>query len=167
MEYDTKMTKTTLDPQEVIDQLRVIRDQLPAIAPMTAAQRKVIRDSGRLPEEIVHLSLGLIGESTTIAGALGREAEDVRELINERDRWTGPISELRALLNGIEGANLIRRHTIATVAWRAYMLALQLAKSPEHAHLLATIEEIKRLKSYARRKPKAAENEPGAESPEG
>jgi hypothetical protein len=160
------MAKNTLDPQAVIEQLRVMRDQLPAIAPMTAAQRKVIRDSGRLSEEIVQLSLSLIGESTMIAGAVGREDEDVRGLIDERDRWMGVVSEVKALLNGIEGANLIRRHTIATVAWRAYMLALQLVKSPEHAHLLPTIEEIKRLKSYERRKPKAAEKEAGEETPQ-
>ena len=160
------MAKNTLDSEVVIEQLRVIRDQLPAIAPMTAEQRKVIRDSGRLPEEIVLQSLALIDDSSTIASAVGRGAEDVRGLMFERDRWSGVVYELRTLLNGIEGANLIRRHTIATVAWRAYMLALQLVKNPEHAHLLPTIEEIKRLKSYERRKPKAAEKDPGEESPQ-
>jgi hypothetical protein len=160
------MAKNTLDPDTVIEQLRAIRDQLPAIAPMTAAQRKVIRDSGRLSEEIVWESLSLIDNSTTIANSLGREAEDVRELINERDRWMGVVGVVKALLNGIEGANLIRRHTIATVAWRAYLLASQLAKNPEHAILLPTIEEIKRLKSYERRKPKAAEKEPEEETPQ-
>src|SRR6266550_1005871 len=159
------MAKNMLRPEAVIEQLRVLRDQLPAIAPMTAEQRKVIRDAGRLPEEIVWHLVNLIGASDAIAGFVGRGAEDVRGLIHERDRWTGVVSELRALLNGIEGANLVRRHTIATVLWRAYMLALQLAKNPDHADLLPTIEEIKRLKSYTRRKPKATQNEPAGESP--
>jgi len=153
------MAKNILRPESVIEQLRVIRDQLPATAPMTAEQRKVIRDAGRLSEEIVQQSLSLIGSSTMIASALRREDEDFRGLIDERDRWMGVIGEVKALLNGIEGANLIRRHTIATVAWRAYLLAQQLAKSPEHADLLPTIEEIKRLKSYERRKPKGAGKE--------
>jgi hypothetical protein len=160
------MAKNMLQPEAVIEQLRALRDQLPAIAPMTAEQRKAIRDAGRLPEEIVQHSVNLIGASDMIASAIGLGSEDVRGLIHERDRWTGVVSELRALLNGIEGANLVRRHTIATVLWRAYMLALQLVKDPDHADLVPTIEEIKRLKSYTRRKPKAAENEPGEESPQ-
>jgi len=160
------MAKNTLDPDTLIEQLRDIHDRLPATAPMTAAQRKVLRDSGRLSEQIVFESLALIDNSPTIASSLGREAEEVLGLIQERNHWMGVVGVLKALLNGIEGANLIRRHTIATVAWRAYLLASQLAKNPEHAMLLPTIEEIKRLKSYERRKPKAATKEPEEETPQ-
>lgn len=159
------MAKNTLEPEALIEQLRAIHDQLPATAPMTAEQRKVFRDSGRLSDEIVHESLSLIDNSPTIASSLGQEAKDVLELIHERDHWMGVVGVLKALLNGIEGANLIRRHTIATIAWRAYLLAQQLAKSPEHAILLPSIEEIKRLKSYERRKPRAAGKEAGEETP--
>jgi hypothetical protein len=56
------------------------------------------------------------------------------------------------MLNGVSGANLIRRQRIALITSQAYTCGSQLARDPANAVLVPHVEEIKRLKSFARRK---------------
>jgi hypothetical protein len=60
--------------------------------------------------------------------------------------------EVRAFLNGIEGANLNRRQQLALIGMQAYSIGTQLAKDPDKAVLVPHVEEVKRLKAVSRRK---------------
>ncbi|HEX7680765.1 MAG TPA: hypothetical protein VF713_21700 [Thermoanaerobaculia bacterium] len=84
--------------------------------------------------------------------AVGQPADVMRQLYDEANRWTAAEDELRSMLNGIAGANLIRRQHIALVAGRAYSIGTQLARDPAHAVLVPHVQEVKRLKSFNRRK---------------
>ena len=64
--------------------------------------------------------------------------------------------ELRAMLNGVSGANLIRRQRIVLISAKAFTIGSQLARDPDNAVLVPHVLEIKRLKSFSRRK-KAAQ----------
>ena len=64
--------------------------------------------------------------------------------------------ELRTTLSGVSGANLIRRQRVALIAAQAVTIGSQLARDPAHAVLVPHLEEVKRLKSFKRRK-KAAQ----------
>ncbi|HXA17250.1 MAG TPA: hypothetical protein VN380_09675 [Thermoanaerobaculia bacterium] len=75
----------------------------------------------------------------------------MRQLYDEANRWTAAEDELRSMLNGVAGANLIRRQRIAIVAG-AYSIGTQLARDPAHAVLVPHVLEVKRLKSFSRRK---------------
>jgi hypothetical protein len=56
------------------------------------------------------------------------------------------------MLSGIAGANLIRRQRIALIASQAFSIGAQLARDPAHAVLVPHVQEIRRLKSFKRRK---------------
>ena len=56
------------------------------------------------------------------------------------------------MLNGVAGANLIRRERIALIAGQAFNIGTQLARDPANAVLVPHLEEVKRLKSIKRRK---------------
>jgi len=71
-------------------------------------------------------------------------------------RWEAAADQTRTFLQGLEGANLNRRHRLALIATQAYTIGTQLAKDPNKAVLLPQVEQIKRLKSVSRRK-KAAQ----------
>jgi hypothetical protein len=89
----------------------------------------------------------------------------IREPVLEANRWTAAEDELRTMLNGIAGANLIRRQRVAAVAAQAYSIGAQLARDPAHAVLVPHVQEIRRLKSFKRRK-KTAQAPGEAPSPQ-
>jgi hypothetical protein len=60
--------------------------------------------------------------------------------------------ELRATLNGVAGANLVRRQRLALIAAQAYTIGKQLARDPENAALVPHLAEIRRLRAIARRR---------------
>ena len=76
----------------------------------------------------------------------------MRQLYDEANRWTAVEDELRAMLSGVAGANLIRRQRIALIAGQAFNIGAQLARDPAHAVLVPHVQEVKRLKSFKRRK---------------
>lgn len=150
---------TPLTPQSVVDQLRAIRNQIAEVEPLTADQKKVLRRlPAKMTNEILQASIGVIGSSEIVQSAVGG-SEDARSLYDESNRWIEVEGELRTMLDGIAGANVVRRQRLALIASRAYGIGNQLARDPEHAILRPQLAEIKRLKKAALSK-KAATQDP-------
>jgi hypothetical protein len=148
---DTPQPDSMLTPEEVVAQLRMLRSRM-AVTPMTARQRKAVRDRTRLQDSVVQGSINVIGSLDRVEQALGQPADAVRQLLDETNRWTAVEDELRALLNGVVGENLVRRQTAALLASQAYGVGKSLARDPENSVLIPHLQEIKRLKRIARRK---------------
>lgn len=139
----------SLTPQSVVDQLRAIRNQIAEVAPLTPDQKKVLRRlPAKMTNEILQASIGVIGSSEIVQSAVG-QSEDARSLYDESNRWTEVEGELRTMLDGIAGANVVRRQRLALIASRAYGIGNQLARDPDHAILRPQLAEIKRLKKVA------------------
>ena len=151
---------TALTAEEVVDGLRAMRARIAEVAPLTAVQRKQLRNQGRTSNPILQASINVIGALDNVAQALGVPAAEVRELYDEANRWTAVEDELRTLLNGVAGANLVRRQRVALIAAQASIIGSQLARDPAHAILKPHVEQLKRLKSFSRRNKKAAPEEP-------
>jgi hypothetical protein len=153
---DTPQPANPLAPQAVIDQLRAIRNQIADVTPLTVDQRKGLRDVAKtINNEILQASISVIDSADLVKQAVGQLPEDVRSLYDESNRWTGVEDELRTMLNGIAGANLIRRQRLALIVRRAYGIGSQLATDPTHAALVPQVAEVKRLKRLARGKKSA------------
>jgi hypothetical protein len=152
---------TTLEPEVVVDQLRAIRNQIADVAPLTAEQRKALRNiSGRLNNEILQESINVIGAADLVQASVGQPPAEVRALNEESNRWTAVESELRTMLNAIAGANLIRRQRLALIAGRAFDVGSALAKDPDHAILVPHVAELKRLKRLARGRKRKPQQDP-------
>jgi hypothetical protein len=145
-----------LTPEQVVAQLRALQAQLGEITPLTAEQRKTLRQQARMSEAVVQASLNVLGAADIITQAVGQPVEEVQSMVDEANRWNTVEGELRATLNGVAGTNLIRRQQIALVAVRAFLIGKQLARGPEHASLVPHLEEVKRLRSITRRKKRVA-----------
>jgi len=157
---------TALAPEAVVDQLRVLSTQMGEVTPLTAAQRKALRGRLRTPNPVLQAQINVIGALDNVEQAIGQPADGVRSLHEESNRWTAVEDELRTMLNGIAGANLIRRQRVELIAGRAYGIGSQLARDPAHAVLVPHVQEIKRLKSFSRRKKAApAPNPPQSPAP--
>jgi hypothetical protein len=114
----------------------------------------------------LYASINVIGASDIITQAVGQPAEDVRQLVDETNRWTAVEDDLRAMLNGVAGANLLRRQRAVFIARQASNIALQLARNPANAGLVPHVQEIQRLKKIARRKKTQPAPQPLTPAPE-
>ena len=149
---DTPQTAPAITADALVDQLRALTAQIPAVAPMTPQERQDVRNHARTSHEVLKASISVIGADSLISQAIGQQPDGVQELCDESVRWQRAEDELRAMLNGISGANLVRRQRLSALASRAYGIGSQLAKDPEHAALVPHVQEIKRLKAIERRK---------------
>jgi len=160
---DIPQPAPALTPGAVVEGLRAMRAQIGEVAPLTRAQRATLRSHTRTPNPILQASINVIGALDNVSQAVGQPADDVRQLFEEANRWTAVEDELRAMLSGVAGANLIRRQRIALIASQAVSIGAQLARDPAHAVLVPHVQEIRRLRSFTRRK--KAPQAPGTPSP--
>src|SRR5436305_5507788 len=106
-------------PEAVIEGLRVLRTHMGEVTPMTTAERKKLRDRARASDVVVQASITVIDALDNVSRAVGQPADEVREMYRAVRRWTAVEAELRALLNGVAGANLIRRRQVVLIAAQA------------------------------------------------
>ena len=164
---DAPQQTPAVTPEGIIQQLRAVNAQIPEVTPLTAQQREVLRRKGQTSKkaDIVESSISIIGAADVVSVAVGQSADEVHAMCDESSRWGAVEDELRAMLNGIAGANLIRRQKIAVIAARAYGVGSQLARDPEHSAILPHVQEIKRLRKLSRRKkPAKVPQSPAAET---
>jgi hypothetical protein len=146
-----------LTPEQIVEQLRALLAQIGPVVPMTAAQRRIVREQAKTPQPVVEASINVIGASDVVTGAVGASATEVRQMVDDVSRWSAVEGELRAALNGVAGANLMRRQRIAVVTGHAYQIGSQLARVSGQTALVPHVQEVKRLKSISRRKKHAAQ----------
>ncbi|HEV7426159.1 MAG TPA: hypothetical protein VGQ46_07300 [Thermoanaerobaculia bacterium] len=152
-----------LSPEAIVDELRAISARIGEMAPMTAEERRALRGRLRTPDPVVNASINVIDALDNVSQAVGQPIDRVRSLQDESIRWTAVEQELRSMLNGVSGANLLRRLRLDLLAAQAYTIGSQLARDPANAILLPHVEEVKRLKRVSRRKKAQA---PGTPAPE-
>jgi len=149
---DVPQPAPLLTPEAVVEQLRTMRTLIGEVTPLTREQLKTVRNNARTSNPILQASINVIGALDLVEQAVGQPADEVRQLYEDANRWTAAEDELRMMLRGIAGANLIRRQRVALLAGRAVGISTQLARDPAYAVLVPHVDEIKRLKSFKRRK---------------
>jgi hypothetical protein len=149
---ETPQPAAMLSPEQVVEEVSAVRTRIADVMPLTAKQKKALRGQ-RLPSsEVLQAQINVLVASDGTAQLLGQPSEEVRQLVDESNRWTAAETELRRTLDGVAGANLIRRQRIALITGQAYGIVAQLARDPAHADLVPHVREVKRLKSVKRRK---------------
>ncbi|MCU1245969.1 MAG: hypothetical protein JWN02_1879 [Acidobacteria bacterium] len=151
---------TPLTPEQIVEQLRALRQHVPAYQQLTTIEAQPLQPAANVSEAFVQTSINAVSALPIMETTLGRSAQDLREDTAEAARWTAVEDELRAMLKGVETANLTRRHRIGQAALHAFGIARQLARRPEHGDLLPHIAELKRLNRVRRTRNKT----PGAKT---
>ena len=161
----TNDPNAVLTPEQIVEQLRALKTQIADVTPLTPQQRENVRLKTRVPQPVVEASINVIGASEMISQAIGVPAAAVRQMLDDAARWSAVEGELRAVLNGVAGANLVRRQRIAIVTGQAYNLGKQLAAVPGQSELVPHVEEVKRLRKLSNRKKRTPEPPAPAPSP--
>ena len=139
-----------LTPDQVIEQLRVVVQQLPDVPALSKAERALFRSRARVPDNVVQASINILGTSGKVADAVGQPADGVRNLVSDANRWDGVISVMKGVLLRLTDANLIRRQRASVIATQVYGVGRNLALDSANADLKPQVDEIKRLKRVAR-----------------
>ena len=147
------MSKQKSTPEEVSQQLRAVRSTIEDdVAPMTAQQRRDLRDRTRHSPETIAAAMSAIGMSDNVAGAIGMKFDDVKDLMVLTTRWAAVEGDLRELFNGVSSANLKRRHKLEMIADHVFAVTKHLVRSPENEQLISIYEEMQRLRKLERQK---------------
>ena len=163
---DIPQPAPTLDPEMVVGQLRAMRGQIGEVTPLSTAERTILRRRAKTTNPILQASINVIGAFDQVSKAVAQPADAVRRMYDEANRWTAVEDELRTMLQGIVGANLVRRQRLTLIAVQAYKVGTELARDPANALLLPHVAEIKRLRRISRRKKAAiAPKSPHAPGP--
>jgi hypothetical protein len=149
---DVPQPAPMLEPEAVVELLRAIRVQIGDVTPLTGSERQQLRRRAHTSNPVLQASINMIGAHDQVSLAVAQPADGVRRMYDEANRWTAVEDELRTMLQGIAGANLVRRQRVVLIAGQAYNIGAQLARDPANAMLRPHVEEIKRLKRVTRRK---------------
>ena len=139
-------------PDSIIEQLRVIRQQIPEYTQLAIPDAKAIRRVAHINSDFIDAAINAVGASEVVQTAVGRTNVNLREENEDAGRWTAVEDELRAMLKGVVAANLVRRHRVGLAALQTYNISRQLIRQKEHAGLLPHVQGMKRLSKFGRRR---------------
>lgn len=156
---NTPQTPTTAaNPEDVVAQLRAIRQTIPDYGQVPVATRKTMRAASAVSVHFVNASINTIGASSTVQTAVGRTPEDLLQESNDVARWSAVEDELQAMLTGVAATNLSRRHRLGLTALQTYGVTRQLARKPENADLLPHLAIMQSLNRFGRKKKTSDQN---------
>jgi hypothetical protein len=149
---NTPQSPTAVNPEDVVAQLRAIRQTIPDYGQVPVATRKTMRAASAVSVHFVNASINAIGASSIVQTAAGRSPEELLQDSNDVARWSAVEDELHAMLKGVAATNLARRHRLGLTALQTYGVTRQLARKPENADLLPHLSIMQSLNRFGRKK---------------
>lgn len=149
---DTPMNPVT--PEEVVRQLRALREQIPDFTLQSPDDVRTLVRAAAVNDALVHASIIAIAASPPLQNALGRDAESLRSENELLGRWSEVVDELEAIRLGVIGAIRVRRHRLGGTAFQTMGVSRQLVRYRENANLLPHIDAMKRASKVAKRRAK-------------
>ena len=122
----------TPTPETVVDQLRAV--QIGDVTPLTAAERRKLRRRTITSNPILQASINVLGALDNVSQAVGKPADQLRQLNEEAHRWTAVEDELRKMLSGVAGANIIRRQRVSLIAAPGLQHRIGTGQRPSQRH---------------------------------
>ncbi|PYQ32083.1 MAG: hypothetical protein DMF56_03020 [Acidobacteria bacterium] len=157
---ETEPQPAMLSPDEVVHELRALRARIP-IPESAQVPIALRRRLAHVNADFITASVNAAGVSDTVQSALRRSDEDLRLEIDAAGRWVAAIDEMRALLQSMTTANVVRKQRIGLAALQTYQICQQLARDDANQPRLAVhIAEMKRLNKFGRRRKPATEPVP-------
>jgi hypothetical protein len=163
---DPQPSPAALTPEQLVEQIRALRSSIGALVSLTGVERERLRRATtRVSNDALQAQINIIsGEIETI---LDVDAAEVRRMVDEDNRWSAVEDEAKSLFDGLQGANLVRRHEIVLVASQASAIGSSLARSPKNVALASQVKEIRRIRRATLRKKPSQQQEPapGTQTP--
>lgn len=154
------------EPQMLVKGLRYLRERIPEFTQLSVQEKRSHARAANLDPEFVEAGLHAASAWRNTEIIVKRSGEQLRQDHEEIRRWDNVILELRALTDGIEAANVKRKHRLGRAILLIYrILGLDFQRTdPPEAYMRPYYETMKRAylrtQQFRRRKKK---EEPAAE----
>jgi hypothetical protein len=156
------------EPDMLVKGLRYLQERIPDFTQLSVREKRSHARAANLDPEFVENGLHAACVWRETKTIVKRSGEELRQEQEEIGRWDEVIRELRALTDGVEAANVKRKHRLGTAILNIYsILGIYLHRSrPEDAYMRPYYENMKRAylrtQQFRRRKKK---EEPAEEPP--
>lgn len=140
-----------VEPEALVEQLRNMRQFIPDYTQLRTADAQAIRSAAFVDPRFVQAAINAISACHCLRGALEHTPDDLNREVTDAARWDAVESELRAMLQGVIAANLVRRHRIGMATLQTYSISRQLVRQEGHSDLLPHVAAMKRLNRFGRR----------------
>lgn len=149
--------KEPFTPEQIVEQLRLLRQHIPDFGPLTVPDARSLRKTAHVDAKFLQAAINTIGAERAVTESVRRNVETMVAEREDVGRWTAVEDELRAMLEGVAAATLTRRHRLGLIALQTYGIARQLVRNPEYAALLPHVEGMRRMNKFRRRRPRPDE----------
>jgi hypothetical protein len=146
-----------LTPEQIVEQLRILKQHIPEFAPLTVADAALLRRAATVHDDLVRTATNTVGASPGLAGVIQLNADDMRNERMDVSRWSAVEDELGTMFKGAQSANLTRRHRLGLAVLQTYAIARQLVRKKEYAELLPHVAEMRRVSKFGRKRRPAEE----------
>jgi hypothetical protein len=146
---------STVEPEALIAAFLHLRERIPEFVQLSTAEQHAKLRAASLDPAFIEAGLdGATAWGDEVKGVIGYTPEELRTLAADAARWDAFKRELTVLLEGIESANLTRRHRLGTAILQLYALLRTTAsgRSPIRPELRPYFERMQRAYQKRRRK---------------
>ena len=141
-----------VEPEALIEQLRSMRQHIPDYTQLRIPEARSIRTAAFVDPRFVQAAISAIGACHSLRAALDRTPTDLNREVAEAARWADLEEELKAMLQGVVAANLLRRHRVGMATLQTYSISRQLVRQEGHDDLLPHVAAMKQLNRFGRRR---------------
>lgn len=141
-----------VSPEELVEALRVLRQRIPEYVQLPLPDAKSVRSTASINASFRQAAINAVGASELVKRAVGLTAEELRQTVDDAERWSAVADELRAMLQGVAAAILKRKYRVGLATLQTYSITRQLVRHEDHADLLPHLNEMKRLNRFGRRR---------------
>jgi hypothetical protein len=134
------------EPKLLVRGLRDLQQRIPGFTQLKVQEKRSYARAANLDPEFLESGLHAAAVWRETRHFVQRSGEELREEDEEIRRWDEVVVELRAITDGIEAANLKRKHRLGSAILLMYrLLGVILRRSgPEDAYMRPYHENMKR-----------------------
>jgi hypothetical protein len=134
------------EPEMLVKGLRYLQERIPDFTQLSVQEKRSHARAANLDPEFVEMGLHAAVVWRDTKKFVKRTGDDLRDEQDEIRRWDEVIRELRAVTDGVEAANVKRKHRLGKAILLIYrMLAIYVDRGgPEDAYMRPYFENMKR-----------------------
>ena len=111
-----------VDPDMLVEGLRYLQQRIPEFTHLTWQEKRSHARAANLDPEFIESGLRAAAVWRDTKKLVDRSADELREEQDETRRWDQVVVELRAITDGIEAANLKRKHRLGIAILMIYRI---------------------------------------------
>ena len=150
-------TPLPVRPEVLTEALSYLEERIPGYVHLTVDEERSMLRAAFLDPEFLVGGIEAALNWPFAKELLGASGEELRDASDEIERWAETIRKHRVVIEGIEGANLQRRHALGAKILMLYAILKATIDDPERRHLRPYLENMKR--AYLKRRKKPAKGE--------